>query len=404
MPVQIGMGHCLLNQQKDQYWPRAVAELIHRNIRYIVFAFAMDASCHLTVACMRTFAFLIWIIMNRLTMLAGSAWLLMAGEGVAGTHIWGLENIPKTRASAPAPYTVHIGSYASRQNAKRMQASLQKQGYPASIHQKGALFVVTIGPVATLAGLSQAPLAKHTPHTPAVAESHKEALSSPQNPFFIQVFGGANFPSGLDSLRVQNGSEYPFPQNVDTYSTRSTTTGSVGLAAGRRFATTHRWIRDYSLGGRLQYVFPADIGGTITQYSLSQFENYHYRWKLSALALTADAKLNFMGTHGISPYASGGLGASFNRAASFRETANAGVTPRISPAFADRNATQFAWHAGAGLDFFEHANWLVSAGYEYESFGDFASGKGQSTWSGESLRAGTLSTNTILFGITRLID
>lgn len=342
--------------------------------------------------------------MNRLTMLAGSVWLLMAGDGVAGTLIWGLENIPKTRASAPSPYTVHIGSYVSRKNAERMQASLKKQGYPASLQRKGALFIVTIGPVATLAGLSHTSVVKLTPHTPAVAESYKEAPSLQQHPFFVQVLGGANFPSGLDSLRVHNGSEFPFPQNVDTYSTRSSNSGSVGLAAGRRFASTHRWIHHYSLGGRLQYVFPADMGGTITQYSLSQFENYRYRWKLSALALTADAKLNFLETHGISPYASGGLGASFNRAASFRETANAGVTPRISPAFADRNATQFAWHAGAGLDFFEHANWLVSAGYEYESFGDFASGKGQSTWSGESLRAGTLSTNTILFGITRLID
>lgn len=224
------------------------------------------------------------------------------------------------------------------------------------------------------------------------------------NHWFVQLQGGVVFPLSQSNILVDNGSNFPPPANVDAYSVKQSNQGTIALTVGDRIAMQSPLINHYTLSGRLQYVFSANVGDTIMQYSLPEFLNYNYDWKLSTLALTADTKLNLFHFSKFSPYVNGGLGVSFNEARSFNETAFSDVTPRISPAFSNHTSTQFTYHAGAGLDFLLIPNWLFSAGYEFESFGDFSSGKGQSTWSGEALRLGNYQTNTLLFGVTYLIN
>ncbi|KTD11736.1 Sporulation related domain protein [Legionella gratiana] len=367
-----------------------------------------------------------------------------SGQTYAGTNIWGLGNVPQVNSKSSAPYTVYVGSYVNKTNALKAQSKLQAKGYNAQIKRKKNLYVVYVGPFNTLQEVHQ--LAASTPNHPQATRIKNTKFnsidtSSPKTAYpnkkqieqisqsnqydfkdrtkkkikckdcqlerdhwFVQLQGGIVFPLNENNILVDNGSNFPSPANVDAYSVKQSNQGTIALTVGDRITTHSSFINHYTLSGRLQYVFPTDVGNTIMQYSLPEFLNYNYDWKLSTLALTADTKLNLFHFSTFSPYVNGGLGVSFNEARSFNETALPGVTARISPAYSDHTLTQFTYHVGAGIDFSFIPNWLLSAGYEFESFGDFSSGKGQSTWSGESLRLGSYQANTLLFGVTYLIN
>lgn len=377
-------------------------------------------------------------IMNKTIFLATAVFAtLIFGDGhaYAGTKVWGLSNIQKVSSKSSAPYTVYIGSYTSQKNAQQVQSKFQAKGYSAKVQRERNLYIVSVGPLATLQELHQlSSMAHKFPSAkilgnghpvPAAHPNKKPLVQIPQstgfkdeaqnhikckdcalehNHWFAQLQGGVVFPLSESNMVVNNGSNFPPPANVDAYSVDQSNQGTIALTVGERMAIQSSFINHYTLSGRLQYVFPTDVGDTIMQYSLPQFLNYSYNWKLSTLALTADTKLNLFNFSKFSPYVNGGLGVSSNQARSFNETAFLGVTSRVSPAFSNHTLTQFTYHVGAGLDYLFTPNWILSAGYEFESFGDFASGNGKSTWSGESLRLGTYQTNTLLFGVTYLVD
>ena len=340
----------------------------------------------------------------------------------AGTSVWGIDNISKINNRSAAPYTVFLGSYSNQHNALGMKARLRAKGYMANIKRKGRLYVVFIGPTTNLKSLRRLqnvmpantpirPVAKIKPHASSRVVVTHTTKRPPvdkdegfNNNWFVQAQGGIVVPSRSGQFLIDNGSEYAPPLNVDIYSSGQSNQGAVALTVGKRLATSSSIIDHYSFGGRLHYVIPANVGGTITQYSLPQFLNYDYSRKLSALALTADMKLNAFSFAAFSPYVNGGLGVSLNQVSSYHETALAGVTARISPAYASRSKTQFTYHVGAGFDFMYRDNLLFSAGYEFEDFGNFASGNGQGTWAPAQLGYGSYHANTALLGVTHLID
>lgn len=369
---------------------------------------------------------------------------LGGGLTFAGTTIWGLSNVPKVNSKSSAPYTVYMGSYASQKNARKMQSKLQAKGYNAQIKRKKNLYVVYVGPFKTLQAVHQFASNTHNhPQTTGIKHTKSSSIDTAStkfvhhnkkqveqippaaqndlkngayneirckdcqlehNQWFVQLQGGAIFPLNLGTILVSNGSNFPAPENVDRYSTNQSSQGTIALTIGNRIATQSSLINHYTLSGRLQYVFEGNVGNSIMQYSLPEFLNYSYDWKLSTLALTADTKLNLFNFSKFSPYVNGGLGVSFNEARAFNETAFPGITPRVSPAYTNHTLTQFTYHVGAGLDFSFAPNWLFSAGYEFESFGDFSSGNGQSTWAEESLGLGSYQANTLLFGVTYLMN
>lgn len=223
------------------------------------------------------------------------------------------------------------------------------------------------------------------------------------NNWFIQLQGAALFPLSNKALLIDNGSNAAAPENTDAYSVKNESHGSIALTVGNRIPVQSSWINHYTLSSRLQYVLPVHPGDTIMQYNRPEFLNYSYNWKLSSLAWTLDSKVNLLHSSQFSPYVNGGLGLAFNRARSYYETAFAGITARYSPAYENNNLTQFTYHLGFGLDYFLTPNWILSAGYEFESLGSFATGRGQSTWSSEALRLKSYQANTVLIGITSLL-
>ena len=227
---------------------------------------------------------------------------------------------------------------------------------------------------------------------------------SKDDPWFVQLQGGADLASHQDSLSINNHSNFPAPQNVDVYSLKSAHNGTVALTLGKQFSDALPWISHYTISGRIQYIAPSSVGNTITLYSMPAFLNYNYNWNLSSLAVTADTKLSLLNSAKYAPYVNLGFGVSFNDTESYSETALAGVTPRVSPGFANHTTTQFTYHLGAGLDFNYNASWRLSGGYEFESLGNFASGQGQTTWSADALHLNNHYTHMVLFGITYFIN
>lgn len=220
--------------------------------------------------------------------------------------------------------------------------------------------------------------------------------------WFVRAGVSLGEPEFHDTLHVNNGSGFPPPLNHDAYSTRKDNAATASLVAG------YRWIREQSrfpiigLGFNYLHLFSNDIHGDITQYSLPQFKNYRYTWAVESDVLAVVARINLMPYQRLLPYVEGGLGMAWNTASDYRETALAGVTPRITPGFRDKAWTHATYSLGAGVDFILTPKITLSLGYEFRDWGPMASRPGELTWSGERLYAGHYRTQSGLLGVTYL--
>ena len=221
--------------------------------------------------------------------------------------------------------------------------------------------------------------------------------------WFVAIGGGAQQIKPDATLIVENGSGFPAPYNLDQYSTNKKNAAQLALEAGYHWSNNQFWFPAYQIGLRYHALFPANIGGQVTQYSLGEFTNYDYSWKLSSNVLLASAKLDLLSCYQLQPYFRGGVGLAINRASSYSETALANVTPRISPAFANDNEYSFAYNLGVGLDWAASQNIQINAGYDYLNMGSMQSGDGQDTWSGTALHAGGYDSHMVYLGLTYLI-
>jgi opacity protein-like surface antigen len=151
-----------------------------------------------------------------------------------------------------------------------------------------------------------------------------------------------------------------------------------------------------------QYFFAPNLSGEVTQYSLPDFTNYTYSWKVASSLVSAHAKLNGPIYHRFSPYVSGGLGVVYSKS-QYSETALGDVTPRISPNYGSIGA-QFAYVLGAGIDYALRPQQLIlSAGYQYSNLGTFNSGYGTGRWLNERLNLGANQSNAFILGLTYFI-
>lgn len=385
-------------------------------------------------------------------MLLGLLLLSPLGNLAAKTTVYGTGSIHHISANAKTPFYLQVGAYRSLHGARRIKAQYLSYGLPIHIARHGEFHAVLIGPIPTYTELKQfsnKPMA-HTyqasPKTSVTQKYRKQiAYEQPQarktqasntnwfwlgkrethpkrstyskeprylippdgkdgNTWYAQLEGGAAFPTYSSSVAVPNGSNFTPPSHLDSYATSRGTQGLIAFYAGRRWDMPLQYFSHASLGLRYQYLFQRDIGETISQYSHPDFTNYNYSWKVSANTLTADTKLNFAERYRFSPYITGGIGISFNEAQSYSETALPPVTARFTPGFQNHTQTEFAYHAGAGLDYQLKDQWLVSLGYLYEQLGVFSSGNGVGSWSQDYLSLGQYRANEIRLGLTYVTD
>lgn len=220
--------------------------------------------------------------------------------------------------------------------------------------------------------------------------------------WFVATGAGEQFPISSDSMRVNNGSDFPAPYNQDSYSMSHNNSAVFALSAGRRWKQDSVWLPSYSIGILWQNFLKTHANGSIMQYSDPEFTNYNYRWNIKSNMLLATGKLNLVQHKKLSPYINGGLGTAFTHTNGYTETVLAGVTLRDNPGFTSNTSSQFAYQAGAGVDLQVLPQLILSLGYNYQNLGDLSSGKGTGTWSDESLRSSSLSSNEVLVSVSYL--
>ena len=302
--------------------------------------------------------------------------------------LYGLEYAQDFNSQDKGSFYIQAASFSHQFNADRYQQLLQSRTmYPVKVSHQKNVHIVLIGPIhsslelrKTANSLIQLSI-KNTTHTqstskiqnnhisaqsneviPAVMikSSFTPALSTSAN-WFVGVGAGAEFSSSQGNIYVNNGSFFPPPYKTDVYSTKQPTSGLVNFSAGRRWEHLSQWFPSYSLGLLYQHSFLRNVRGTVTQYSLPQLSNYNYNWKLSSDILLASAKVNLYAKNQFSPYITVGLGGAFTHS-NYNETALSGVTPRTSPGFSG-TSRQFAYNAGAGLDFRASNHLIINFAY-----------------------------------------
>ena len=341
--------------------------------------------------------------------------------------IYGLDNAHHFKSRQHGPYFVQVASFHSASFANQLKQRLSSiTTYPVHVSVSGKYHIVRIGPmisiddVHSLRRVEKTSDNVHRPlkqiNTPPVDSAqlkpklslveHESKSDHPRPHWFVGVNAGVmKTRTSKNNITVPNGSDYPSPMDIDQYSTNSHQPAMIDLRAGKLWSLNQTWLPAYSLALRYQHVFNKSIQGTVTEYTLPEFVNYNYRWGVGADTLSLYSKINLVNYARFMPYVDLGLGVSSTQSKAYHETALTNVTPRYSPNYAAKRKNQLTYNLGAGLDFNLTESLLISAGYEYQSFGKLSSGYGQGpNWQSEKIDFGKFNANMGLVGLTYLFD
>ena len=342
--------------------------------------------------------------------------------------VYGLQHAQHFMSQANTPYYIQTESFLDAAKAERYRTLLgANTAYAVLVVMRGKFHVVVIGPFSTDAEVRRTAnnlVAVLPKEKKPVRKSHPKiivqakispvmrvpSVLTPQQPkrteWVVSVGGGQQNPTGFYSHQtVNNGSGFSAPNNVDVYTTKSSSQPLVALSVGRRWVRESTWLPAYSVGLTYQRSFSTNVGGTITQYSNPAYLNYNYDWDISSDVVLAMLKLNLVNFHAFSPFVTAGVGGAFNRSSHYGETALPGVSsPRVSAGFASKTTTQLAYVVGAGLDYQLSPQWIISAEYQYQNLGNIALGNGSGAWAGQSLHLGTYHSNAVLVNLSYLLE
>lgn len=240
------------------------------------------------------------------------------------------------------------------------------------------------------------------------ATAHKNKHKSNSDTGKIYLSGGAGyaFPIIARDNYIPSGPGWP----VDYYSrNKINNQGLLNLGAGYAWERKSKWLPAYSVGLRYLYMPATTVRGYVDQYSLPEFENYSYTYRVQQQNILAVVKADIYRWKDLMPYLIAGAGISMTKAYQYEEHALNGVTPRVSPGFGTKVNTKFAYTAGAGFDFVANKNLWINLEYNYGNYGTISTGDGAnstsltgSNFSNSSLK-NKLTANTILAGVTYYI-
>ncbi|VEB30086.1 Opacity protein and related surface antigens [Legionella pneumophila] len=344
--------------------------------------------------------------------------------------IYGTQNAARvTGKSLKRIYFLQLGAFSQKSNAQQLARKVQaKTQYPVIISHSGNAFSVRVGPVNTQE-LHQLSIKLSQNSNLALINHHsspKQALnikSKPQIPvketsrplsthsvakemvdkkgsWYVAAKIGGQETTPDDQFTVNNDSGFASPFDKDIYTNSSDSSVVLGIGGGYRF--TNMILPAISVGIYYSHFFNMDINGQVIQYSLPEFTNYNYQWKVKSDLVLASAKANVISWKNIMPFVQGGVGVSSNKGSQYYENTLPDVTPRISPNFANHTTTVIAYQLGAGLDWEIKPQWLLSLGYEYSDLGKVRSGYGTDSWSRETLSSKNLTSNAGTLGFTYL--
>ncbi|GEM_PF-3071813 len=318
---------------------------------------------------------------------------------------------------------VQVGSFRSEKNALRMKMQLENQvKCPIHVNHKGAYYRVIIGPVPPRQTISLEykpvqrvsvtqqirPKMLTARHPLSTTKNQKISSFSPAfiagGSWYIGVGAGVLKPKVSSIMRVNNGSDFDPPNNIDLYSTQSSNHPIMTLQGGKFWKRQDKLLPGYSLGLRYQYLFNRSISGRVTQYSTSEFDNYSYKWGIQTNVVSTYTKLQLIQLGRVIPYLNGGIGAAFNQSGKYTETGNPDIDARDTADFRSSTQAHFTYDLGLGLDFTVNPQIFLSLGYDFQSLGEFSSNRGITSWSSQRLKLDNVYANTALLSLTYLFD
>lgn len=342
--------------------------------------------------------------------------LLFSSTVFSKTTIYGLENASHFNSVVQEDFYIQAKSFLHKKKAENYKNLLQtKTFHPVTITHNDRFYRVIIGPFKSSAMVRQAademlgqPSKTIVTSKEIVAPSpNHSSLIAPTNKanWYVSVGAGGQTSNFSSTMTVNNNSGAPAPYDQDIYSLKhNNTQAAIVLALGRRWERNSIWFPSFSAGLFYQQSFATNPGDTVMQYSVPEFTNYTYNLNISSNIFLGLFKLNIVQWGRVSPYLLAGMGGAFNRAYDYGENPIEGLTAvRVSPGYEGNTTGQFAYMAGAGLDFRLSQHFLLSGEYQYQNLGHVMSGSGAGTWTGQSLQLGVYHSNTLLLNLTYLI-
>ena len=399
---------------------------------------------------------------NKSVVIVGLSIFAMQPDAFAHSKtVYGLANAVHFQTKAHGSFYIQLGSFSQKSNAERLERDMRSKTHlPILTHLRNGYYTVRVGPFNSAAEVqaagkqlvshsgpshievkqsrsdAQQPVHHHPrraeprEHVTHVKKSAPNVSSTPQNQqpikqsaskyhmfvqdmlakdawlrqgnWFIAGDVGVQVPTINNPLTVNNGSGFPSPNDLDSFTTGTNAALLLGVDGGYQWQRESRYFPAYALGLRYKHFFNSNVGGQITQYSLPEFTNYNYKWNLSSDILLFTGKLDLVRFGAFSPFVNGGVGVTFNHASGYQETALNDVTPRISPSFGDYTQAAFAGSVGAGLDWQVNPKLILSLGYEYQSLGHIDSGAGTGEWSGSALQSTDYHSNSAILSVNYL--
>lgn len=260
----------------------------------------------------------------------------------------------------------------------------------------------------------QLPVAKTTKNTehyipkatmPPVAD--QPVMRVGQNGWFVGFGFGTHWPETANTSFRRPYTPLSFfdSYNIDKYDNGY----SLRADAGYHWLSARKFPTAYYLGLRYQFGFENTMNGTLLILNRNQpgFA-YHFSADLSMQILMLFGKIELANFYGFSPYILVGAGFSDTTFADYKESPkDSNVTPRDSAAFERSSVFNFAYAAGAGVDYHINSHWLVSAAYEYGFYGQAKSGPGAvNAFNGNKVafNFGDLSANSLWFTVHYLFN
>lgn len=334
--------------------------------------------------------------------------LFMLSECAHAHIIYGVAKIHDMQQhTMNKPVYVQTGSFSNLYAATEYQRHLKtKTIYTVFIKHSDNQYKVRVGPFYNYTTLKD--FARRFSHGKSIKQPavlRPVDMSTPVNPaaWFVNANVGGTKAGTGSSTTVDNGSGLASPYNQDIYNADGSDRSLLfGIQVGRHWEMDNPWLSAFSLGVQYQNVSTSNFSGQVIEFSLPEFTNYNYKWNMNSNLVLANAKLNLINYKRFSPYLNGGAGIVLNKANGYSESALSGVTPRVSPGYADNPSTQFGYILGAGIDYQLSPTLIVSAGYQYSNLGTANSGAGVDSWATQHLNFGSYQSNAFLLGFTYL--
>lgn len=224
-------------------------------------------------------------------------------------------------------------------------------------------------------------------------------FATPQG-WFIGLGAGAAFPQVNSYKYINTGSSWP----ADAYHFQTVSDPAViNAAIGFTWPTCKALIPYFNLAANFTYVSPSTLSGTIDQYSLPGFDNYHFSYDVAQKTFFLMFKADLYQWKYVMPFVNVGAGLTYNQTSDYRETPLNQVTARDSPGFGSKTATNLACTVGAGLDFVLQSKLLLSLEYRYGNFGSANTTHGNLGY-GESRLNTKFNSNQLLLSANYYFD